>query len=98
MLSGTIFRASAIVGTAVLRIVVSSDSMKNATATSHGRRRFRDSFGKGFRSCNWAPRKGTWTGYGNPVQLIRLGRVPSRGAPECPAPGQLKSACVGPPA
>ncbi len=27
------------VGTAVLRIVVSSDSMKNATAMSHGRRR-----------------------------------------------------------
>ncbi len=26
-------------GTAVFRIVVSSDSMKNATATSHGRRR-----------------------------------------------------------
>jgi hypothetical protein len=29
-------RAAEIAGTAVLRIVVSSDSMKNATATSHG--------------------------------------------------------------
>src|SRR6202042_2594761 len=36
MLSGATFRAAAIVGTAVFRIVVSSDSMKNATATSHG--------------------------------------------------------------
>jgi hypothetical protein len=30
-------RAWATVGTAMFRIVVSSDSMKNATATSHGR-------------------------------------------------------------
>ena len=29
-------------GTAVLRIVVSSDCMKKATATSHGRRRWTD--------------------------------------------------------
>src|SRR5579862_1300880 len=39
MLSGATLRASAMVGTAVLRIVVSSDSMKNATATSHGKSR-----------------------------------------------------------
>ena len=39
MLSGAIFSAAATVGTAVFRIVVSSDSMKNATATSHGTRR-----------------------------------------------------------
>jgi hypothetical protein len=32
-------------GTAVLRIVVSSDSMKNATATSHGKRRLEVSEG-----------------------------------------------------
>src|SRR5271169_4134309 len=32
-------RAEAMVGTAVLRIVVSSDSIKKATATSHGRSR-----------------------------------------------------------
>jgi hypothetical protein len=32
-------------GTAVLRIVVSSDSMKKATATSHGRKRLEDSEG-----------------------------------------------------
>src|SRR5580698_10035487 len=36
MLSGATPSASAIAGTAVLRMVVSSDSMKNATATSHG--------------------------------------------------------------
>jgi hypothetical protein len=39
MLSGVIPRAEETAGTAVLRIVVSSDSMKNANATSHGRRR-----------------------------------------------------------
>jgi hypothetical protein len=36
MLSGATPRAAEMAGTAVLRIVVSSDSMKNATATSHG--------------------------------------------------------------
>ena len=36
MLSGATLSAAAMVGTAVFRIVVSSDSMKNATATSHG--------------------------------------------------------------
>ncbi len=36
MLSGVTLRALAIDGTAVLRIVVSSDSMKKATAISHG--------------------------------------------------------------
>ena len=36
MLKGATFNAAAIVGTAVFRIVVSNDSMKNATATSHG--------------------------------------------------------------
>jgi hypothetical protein len=39
MLSGATPRAEEIAGTAVLRIVVSSDSIKNATATSHGRSR-----------------------------------------------------------
>jgi hypothetical protein len=33
------------VGTAVLRIVVSSDSMKKATATSHGKSRLADAVG-----------------------------------------------------
>src|SRR5580698_2413103 len=47
MLSGATCRASAIVGRAVLRMVVSSDSMKNATATSHGRTRFTVSVGDG---------------------------------------------------
>src|ERR1700730_14229239 len=37
MLSGTTLRASDMAGTAVFRIVVSSDSIKNATATSHGK-------------------------------------------------------------
>jgi hypothetical protein len=37
MLSGATSRASDTAGTAVFRIVVSSDSMKNATATSHGK-------------------------------------------------------------
>jgi hypothetical protein len=39
MLSGATPRAEEIAGTAVLRMVVSSDSIKNATATSHGRSR-----------------------------------------------------------
>src|SRR5208283_859296 len=42
MLSGATPRARAIAGTAVFRIVVSSASMKNATATSHGSSRFAD--------------------------------------------------------
>src|SRR5450631_2915002 len=40
MLSGATPSACAIAGTAVFRMVVSSDSMKNATATSHGSSRF----------------------------------------------------------
>jgi hypothetical protein len=39
MLSGATLRASEIAGTAVFKIVVSSDSIKNATATSHGKSR-----------------------------------------------------------
>lgn len=39
MLSGPTWSAAAMVGTAVLRIVVSSDSMKKATAISQGTRR-----------------------------------------------------------
>src|SRR5277367_187214 len=42
MLSGATWSAAAIVGTAVLRIVVSSDSMNNATATSQGSSRLLD--------------------------------------------------------
>src|ERR1700690_616861 len=45
MLSGATPRAWAMAGTAVLRTVVSSDSMKNATATSHGNNRFADAPG-----------------------------------------------------
>src|SRR5439155_12922397 len=45
MLSGATASACAMAGTAVFRIVVSSDSMKKATATSHGNNRFTDSPG-----------------------------------------------------
>ena len=45
MLSGVTSIAWAMAGTAVLRIVVSSDCMKNATATSHGSSRLTASFG-----------------------------------------------------
>src|ERR1700722_19786035 len=45
MLSGGTVSASEIAGTAVFRIVVSSDSMKNATATSHGRSRLLEADG-----------------------------------------------------
>jgi hypothetical protein len=45
MLSGATPRAEEIVGTAVLRIVVSSDSMKKATATSQGRSRLAEAVG-----------------------------------------------------
>ena len=40
MLKGATPRALAIAGTAVFRIVVSNACMKNATATSHGKKRF----------------------------------------------------------
>ena len=40
MLSGVTASAFAMAGTAVFKIVVSSDSMKKATATSHGNMRF----------------------------------------------------------
>src|ERR1700722_17886312 len=45
MLRGATPRAEEMAGTAVLRIVVSSDSMKKATATSHGRSRLAASEG-----------------------------------------------------
>ena len=41
-MSGVTSIARAMAGTAVLRIVVSSDCMKKATATSQGRRRWTD--------------------------------------------------------
>src|ERR1700683_4425701 len=45
MLRGATPRAEERAGTAVLRMVVSSDSMKKATATSHGNRRLEVSEG-----------------------------------------------------
>ena len=47
MLSGVTLSASEIAGTAVLRMVVSSDSMKKATATSQGSRPLAASEGTG---------------------------------------------------
>src|SRR6476646_2726223 len=52
MLSGATPSAAAMVGTAVLRMVVSSDSMKNATATSHGTRRLMEDVSTDFRSVS----------------------------------------------
>src|ERR1700681_4754635 len=46
MLSGATLSASEMTGTAVFRIVVSSDSIKNATATSQGNSRLLESGGK----------------------------------------------------
>src|SRR5580658_4604559 len=45
MLRGATFSASEMTGTAVFRIVVSSDSMKNATATNHGNSRLLEAAG-----------------------------------------------------
>src|SRR2546425_13292675 len=47
MLSGATPSAAATVGTAVVRMLVSSASMKKATATSHGSSRLTDSSGEG---------------------------------------------------
>ena len=71
MLSGATLRASEMAGTAVLRIVVSRDSIKNATATSHGKRRLLEADGEdgnegalmeltgliGFARCNYFTNK-----------------------------------------
>jgi hypothetical protein len=60
MLSGATSRASDMTGTAVFRIVVSSDSMKNATATSHGKSCLREEDGRGeevlmiFSEAKWS--------------------------------------------
>lgn len=47
MLSGATWSAPAIAGTAVLRMVVSSDSIKKATAISHGSRRLLEAGSEG---------------------------------------------------
>src|SRR5580700_933596 len=47
MLSGATCKAAEMAGTAVFRIVVSSDTIKNATATSHGSRRLLETAGGG---------------------------------------------------
>jgi hypothetical protein len=68
MLSGATLRAAAIAGTAVLRIVVSNDSIKNATATNHGNNRLAaadggDEVGEALME---------FTVYSSPLLLIRL--------------------------
>jgi len=45
MLRGATLSASEMAGTAVFRMVVSRDSMKNATATSHGKSRLLEADG-----------------------------------------------------
>jgi hypothetical protein len=63
MLSGVTFSASEIAGTAVFRIVVSNDSMKNATATSHGKSRLAEADGTAGSEGIW-PEGGEWDGLG----------------------------------
>jgi hypothetical protein len=46
MLSGATLSAAAMEGTAVFRIVVSNDSMKNATATNQGTKRALDALNR----------------------------------------------------
>src|SRR5580704_17638710 len=65
MLRGATCKAADMAGTAVLRIVVSSDSMKKATATSQGSRRFAASEGADARGL-------PMTGSG----LVMQGQVP----------------------
>src|SRR3984885_10047473 len=65
MLSGVTCSAGERAGRAVFRIFVSSDSIKNATATSHGRRRLVEAAGWGVSEgapgelmeaiCVWEP-------------------------------------------
>src|ERR1039457_2206847 len=52
MLSGCTPSAWEMAGTAVFRMVESSDSMKNATATSQGRRRLADSVSLRSGACD----------------------------------------------
>src|SRR6185295_5170090 len=59
MSSGVTCIAWAIAGTAVLRMVVSSDCMKNATATSQGSRRLVRSVGGGDCSAVVKTRRGS---------------------------------------
>ena len=58
MLKGATPRAEEMAGTAVLRIVVSSDSIKKATATSHGRSRLAAS--EGLDECGGAIDGAAW--------------------------------------
>src|SRR5450432_2070149 len=60
MLSGTTCNAAVMVGNAVLRIVVSSASMKNATAASQGstRRMFGGAWARVIRAGSLVPRLG----------------------------------------
>jgi hypothetical protein len=67
MLSGATLRASEIAGTAVFRMVVSSDSIKNATATSHGSNRMLEGPGGGCEEAAALELRG--------ITFIELGRM-----------------------
>jgi hypothetical protein len=62
MLRGVTLRAAEIEGTAVFRIVVSSDSIKKATATSHGNRRLLVGESDGVMAASGALIKKLWIG------------------------------------
>ena len=74
MLSGATSRASDMTGTAVFRIVVSSDSIKNATATSHGKSCLREADGEGeavlMRSLSEAKVPASMLSYVQSAQLL----------------------------
>src|SRR5579863_3826520 len=77
MLSGATFNAAAIAGTAVFKMVVSKDSMKNATATSHGNNRLLEASSE--------------TAFAKPVFSHAAVDAPSHQVgqfPTCPAPKQ----------
>src|ERR1700761_6912228 len=62
MLSGPTLSADEMAGTAVFRIVVSSDSIKKATATSHGKRRLLAT--EGWENCDeWGSGTDEFIGY-----------------------------------
>src|SRR4030088_3388387 len=75
MLSGGTLSASATAGTAVFRMVVSSDSMKNPTATNQGRRRLAVSVRVLSRACKAIDRESSGR-QGRVHDALRLGEQP----------------------
>src|SRR5690242_15323333 len=72
MLRGATWSAAAIAGTAVFRIVVSSDSINTAIATNHGRTRLVEWLGK------------SWDGIdeSQPERVLRTGKSSASKLPE----------------